>query len=196
MIDKDSIITLPAANLRKRSRRVGMIDESIRKLIGDMEAATLDWEDSRAHEVGVALAAVQIDQLYRVVVVRNNFDDKSDRSFMVLINPEISKYEGKIEKDYEGCLSITDIYGKVPRHSKVRVKALDVNGHPVRITAEGFLARVLQHEIDHTNGIVFVDHIKDDDSAFYRLSEAGKLEKLDYGTAIKGNAKLWEAKDA
>ncbi len=196
MIDKDSIITLPAANLRKRSKRVGMIDQAIRKLIGDMEAATLDWEDSREHEVGVALAAVQIDELYRVVVVRNNFDDKSDRSFMVLINPEITKYEGKIEKDYEGCLSITDIYGKVPRYSKVKLKALDGNGHPVRITAEGFLARVLQHEIDHTNGVVFIDHIKDDQNAFYRLNDDGKLEKLEYDTAIAGNAKLWGVSDA
>lgn len=191
MASKDNIITLPHADLRRRSKKVGMIDQEVRKLIADMEAATLDWEDSREHEVGVALAAVQIDTLQRVVVVRNNFDDKSDRGFMALINPEITKLEGEIEEDYEGCLSILDTYGKVPRHTKVRIRALDLNGQPIRITAEGFLARVLQHEIDHTNGIVFIDHIKDKKDAFYRLNDSGKLEKLNYDKDIRGSKVLW-----
>lgn len=191
MATKENIITLPHADLRQSSKKVGIIDEQIKQLVADMEAATLDWEDSRDHEVGVALAAVQIDVLYRVVVVRNNFDDKNDRSFITLINPEITKYEGEIEEDYEGCLSILDTYGKVPRHTKVRVKALNINGKEIRVTAEGFLARVLQHEIDHTNGIVFIDHIRDKKDAFYRLSPAGKLEKLDYDTEIKDNKTLW-----
>lgn len=191
MATKENIITLPNPHLRQRSQRVGVIDDQIKQLIKDMEAATLDWEDSRQHEVGVALAAVQIDSLYRVVVVRNNFDDKNDRTFITLINPEITKLEGELEEDFEGCLSILDTYGKVKRHNKVRVKALDANGRPIRITAEGFLARVLQHEIDHTNGVVFVDHLKDQKDAFYRLSESGKLEPLDYDTVIKGNKILW-----
>ncbi len=193
MVTKDNIITLPSPNLRKRSKRVGVIDSTVKKLITDMETATLDWEDSRQHEVGVALAAVQIDTLLRVVVVRNNFDDKEDRTFITLINPEITKLEGEIEEDFEGCLSILDTYGKVPRHTKVKVKALDENGKPVRITAEGFLARVLQHEIDHTNGVVFVDHIKAKKDAFYRLNDDGKLESLDYGKEIKNNKTLWGA---
>lgn len=192
MATKEDIITLPHANLRQKSRRVGIVDDKIRSLIADMEAATLDWEDSREHEVGVALAAVQIDQLYRVVVVRNDFEDKNDRTFITLINPEITKYEGEIEEDFEGCLSILDTYGKVPRHSKVKVKALNANGKEIRVTAEGFLARVLQHEIDHTNGIVFIDHIKDKKDAFYRLSDGGKLDQLDYNTDIKDNQTLWE----
>lgn len=193
MATKDNIITLPNTHLRQRSKKVGVIDETVKQLIADMESATLDWEDSREHEVGVALAAVQIDQLYRVVVVRNNFDDKSDRSFITLINPEVTKLEGEIKEDYEGCLSILDTYGKVPRHNKVRVKALDIDGRPIRITAEGFLARVLQHEIDHTNGVVFIDHIKDKKEAFYRLSPEGKLEKLDYDKEIENNTSLWSA---
>lgn len=193
MATKDNIITLPNVHLRQRSKKVGVIDETVKQLIADMESATLDWEDSREHEVGVALAAVQIDRLYRVVVVRNNFDDKSDRGFITLINPEIAKLEGEVEEDFEGCLSILDTYGKVPRHNKVKVKALDIDGRPIRITAEGFLARVLQHEIDHTNGIVFVDHIKDKTEAFYRLSPEGKLEGLDYDTEIKNNPSLWGA---
>lgn len=191
MATKDDIITLPAFNLRQRSKRVGVVDDAVRRLIAGMEAATLDWEDSRDHEVGVALAAVQIDSLLRVVVVRNNFDDREDRTFMTLINPEITKYEGEIDEDFEGCLSILDTYGKVPRYSKVKVKALDATGRPIRISAEGFLSRVLQHEIDHTNGIVFIDHIKDKPEAFYRLNDSGKLEKLDYEADIKDNKTLW-----
>ncbi len=186
------LITLPNPHLRERSKKVGFIGEDIRELIAAMEKATLDWEDSRDHEVGVALAAVQIDQLHRVVVVRNNFDDKSDRTFRVFINPEITKYEGEVVADYEGCLSIKNVYGLVPRHSKVRVKALDLNGEEIRLTAEGFLARVFQHEIDHTNGIVFIDHIKDDPQAFFVLTDEGKLEPKDYEQDIKDNTDLWD----
>ena len=156
-----------------------------------MQDATLDWEDSRDHEVGVALAAVQVDVLYRIVVIRNNFDDKDDRSFAVFINPHITKYEGDIEEDFEGCLSIRDVYGKVPRYTKVRVKAIGLDGKEVRATAEGFLARIFQHEIDHTNGIVFIDHILDKPEAFYQLTDKGHLKKLDYATDIKDNPTLW-----
>jgi peptide deformylase len=186
-----SLITLPNPNLRERSRKVGFIGDEVKQLIADMEAATLEWEDGRDHEVGVALAAVQIDALWRVVIIRNNFDDKTDRLFRVFINPEITKFEGDILRDYEGCLSIRNVYGYVPRYSKVRIKALSENGKEVRLTAEGFLARVFQHEIDHTNGKVFIDHIKDDSQAFFVLSSEGKLEPLDYEKDIKNNAELW-----
>ena len=185
------LITLPNPHLRQRSKKVGFIGDDIKQLIKDMENATLDWEATREHEVGVALAAVQIDQLYRVVVVRSDFDDKKDRTFKVLINPEITKYEGEVLEDYEGCLSVKNIYGKVPRYSRIRLKALDTEGNEFRVTAEGFLARVLQHEIDHTNGVVFIDHIKDDPKAFFVLKEDGKLEKLNYEKEIKDNAELW-----
>jgi peptide deformylase len=189
---KDDIITLPNVHLRQRSQKISFVTPEIIQLIEDMKSATIDWENSRQHEVGVALAAVQIDQLKRVVVVRNNFDDKNDHSFTVFINPEITKYEGTIESDYEGCLSIKDIYGKVPRHTKVRVKAMNEEGREFRVTAEGFLARIFQHEIDHTNGTVFIDHIKDNPAAFFRLDEAGELKALDYETQIKDNPDLWE----
>jgi len=188
---KNDIITLPNSHLRQRSRKVGLVSDEIRQLITAMQDATLDWEDSREHEVGVALAAVQIDKLYRLVVIRNDFDNKNDREFTVFINPVITKYEGKTIEDYEGCLSIKDIYGKVPRYEKVRVKATDVDGHEFRVTAEGFLARIFQHEIDHTNGIVFIDHIKDNPEAFYTLGSDGHLTKLDYETDIYDNHNLW-----
>lgn len=188
---RKDIITLPNKHLRQRSKKVGVVDSTILSIVADMESATLDWEDSRKHEVGVALAAIQIDQLLRIVVVREDIEDKTNRGFRVFINPIITKREGKVVKDYEGCLSIKDIYGKVPRHSKVKVKAIGLDGEEFRVTLDGFLARVFQHEIDHTNGIVFIDHIKDDPEAFYRLNDDGKLEELDYAKDIQNNKKLW-----
>ncbi len=190
-MNKDAIITLPHASLRQRSRRVGLITPEIRTLANDMEAATLDWEDSREHELGVALAAVQIDKLWRVVVIRSDFDDKEDRTFEVFINPEITKYEGALEEDYEGCLSVANVYGLVPRHTKVRVKAKNLEGKEVRLTAEGFLARVFQHELDHLHGTLFIDHIKDRPDAFFQLQANGKLKALDYEKDIKENSILW-----
>ncbi|MGE5299032.1 MAG: peptide deformylase [Acidobacteriota bacterium] len=189
---KEDIITLPNPHLRQKSTRVHVITDDVKQLITAMTDASLDWEDSRPHEISAALAAVQVDRLERVVIVRGDFDDKTNREFIPLINPEIVKGEGPLIEDYEGCLSVNGFYGKVPRYSKVRVKALDVTGNEVRIKAEGFLARVLQHEIDHTNGIVFVDHIHDKKDAFYRLNEKGELDPLDYDTYVKDNHDLWD----
>jgi len=188
---KDDIITLPNPHLRNRSKKVGIITADVSKIIQDMKDATIDWENSREHEVGVALAAIQIDCDLRIVVIRNNFDNKEDKSFTVFINPIITKYEGSIEEDYEGCLSVPDVYGKVPRYSKVRLRALDEAGREFRISAEGFLARVFQHEVDHTNGIVFVDHIKESPEAFFHLKEDGHLEELDYEKDIRTSRILW-----
>jgi peptide deformylase len=190
-MDKNSIITLPNSHLRQRSKRVGFITDEIKEYIDGMKRATLDWEAQRKHEVGVALAAIQVDIPLKIVIIRNNFDDKNDTSFATFINPVIVKHEGRIEEDFEGCLSIPDVYGKVPRYSKVKVRALDTNGKEFRVTAEGFLARVLQHEIDHTNGTMFIDHIKDNPEAFYELKESGHLKQLDYETDVKTNSILW-----
>jgi len=188
---KEDIITLPHQDLRQRSQKVGLITPEIKQIVHEMKQATLDWEASREHEVGVALAGVQIDKMYRIVVVRNDFNNKDDHSFAVFINPQITKYEGKTEEDFEGCLSIRDIYGKVPRYTKVRVKALDLDGKEVRVTAEDFLARIFQHEIDHTNGIVFIDHIRDNPKAFYHLQDNGHLKQLDYENDIQSSQILW-----
>jgi peptide deformylase len=189
---KDNIIALPDPRLRQKSKRIGIVTPEIRQIAADMQTATIDWDQSRAHEVGVALAAVQIGQLYRIVVVRNNHQDKADHSFTVFINPEIVKLEGEVKEDFEGCLSVPNIYGKVPRHTRVRVKALNLNGKPFRVTAEGFLARIFQHEIDHCQGLVFIDHIKDQPEAFYRINDAGKLEPLDYEKDVRDDSVLWQ----
>ena len=192
---KEDIITLPDARLRTKSTRVPVPDDSTAKLVNDMTSAALDWEDSRPHEISAALAAVQIGKLERVVIVRSDFEDKGNRDFTVLINPHIAKYEGDVVADYEGCLSIRSVYGKVPRHTKIRVRALDHMGREISFRAEGFLARVIQHEIDHTNGIVFIDHIKDQTDAFFTLDEGGELQPLDYDAHIKDKAELWTESD-
>ena len=189
---KEDIITLPNIHLREKSTRVHVITDETRQLVDDMVSAALDWEDSRPHEISAALAAVQIDRLERAVIIRTDFDDKENRDFTILYNPEIVKYEGSTVEDYEGCLSVKDIYGKVPRYEKIRIKATDADGNEVRFKASGFLARVLQHEIDHTNGMVFIDHIKDSPEAFYKLDEKGELEPLDYEKHIKNNSILWD----
>lgn len=189
-MNRNSIITLPNTHLRQRSQRIHIITDEVKQLIADMESATLDWEDHRPHELGVALAAVQVDKLYRVVIVRNDFDNKDNRTFFALINPEVVKAEGEPEFDHEGCLSVKDVYGVVPRYPKIRVKAMDENGREIRFKAEGFLARVLQHEIDHTNGIMFIDHIKDKD-VFFELNKEGELEKVAHDKITQSRI-LWE----
>jgi peptide deformylase len=187
MSAKDSIISLPNDHLRERSRRIGIVSSEVKAVINKMKDATLDWEASRKHEVGVALAAIQIDEPYRIIVIRRNFDNKEDHTFDVFLNPEITKLEGELEDDYEGCLSVLDVYGKVPRYNKIRMRALDENGQEVRIKAEGFLARVLQHEIDHLNGKLFIDHIENNPEAFYKITNDGKLEKLPYEQVQKAD---------
>lgn len=185
------LITLPNKNLRQRSKKVGIINKKILQLIENMKQTTINWENSREHEVGVALAAIQINELLKIVIIREDTDHKENQNFIIFINPEITKLEGKLIEDFEGCLSIKDVYGKVPRHSKVRVKALDINGKVIRVKAEGFLARIFQHEIDHTNGKLFIDHIKDKQDAFYQLDSDGKLIKLNYETFIRDSNILW-----
>lgn len=187
---KDDIIALPNPHLRQKSQKVGIITDEIRAIVADMEAATINWDESREHEVGVALAAVQIDKLYKIIVVRNNYDDKNDHSFTAFINPQITKFEGDIKEDFEGCLSVPNVYGKVPRHNKVKVKATNLAGKEFRVSADGFLARIFQHEIDHVNGLVFIDHIKDSPEAFYVLKDDGNLEQLDYDD-VRHNDELW-----
>lgn len=181
-MDRSSIVTLPAEVLRRRAHRVRVVDDNVQKLAQNMQAAALDWEDHRKNEVAAALAAPQVGVAERVIIVRSNFSNSKDRSFQVLLNPEVTKTEGKPVADSEGCLSVADVYGMVPRYPKVKVKATNLDGELVRITAEGFLARVLQHEIDHLHGKLFIDRIPK--GPFYLIKPSGKLEELskeDYG---------------
>ncbi|HIA91495.1 TPA: peptide deformylase [Candidatus Saccharibacteria bacterium] len=178
MASKEDIVTLPTKNLRQQSDEVSFpLNKKIEKLIADMKSATLDWEASRPHEFGVALAATQIGVLQRVVVVRQSFRDKSNTNFDIFINPEITRYEGEVVEEHEGCLSVSDVYGMVPRYSKVKVKAKNEFGRPVKFVVKGFLARVFQHEVDHTNGITFVDKIGAE-GRFFKLLPEGQMDEV------------------
>lgn len=191
-MSKENIITLPNPRLRQKSKKVHFVTPETLKLIDDMTAVALDWENSRPHEISAAISAVQIDNLERVVIIRSDFDDKDVRDFTALINPRIVKFEGEITKDFEGCLSVPDVYGRVPRYSKIRVKALNADGDEVRFKADGFLSRIIQHEIDHVNGVVFIDHIRDEKDAFFKLDEEGELQPLNYEKYVKNNSILWD----
>ncbi|MDX1766278.1 MAG: peptide deformylase, partial [Candidatus Saccharimonadales bacterium] len=127
-MNRKNIISLPNDHLRRRSKKVSTFDETLQTLVDNMKKVTLDWEDHRQHEFGVALAAVQIDVHEKVIVIRSNFEDKTDRTFMTFVNPKIAQRSGKPEVDFEGCLSVPDVYGKVPRYPRVKVRAKDEKG--------------------------------------------------------------------
>lgn len=189
------IITTPDIRLRKISKKVSTITEETKKIADDMVKASLDWEKDHPHELSTALAAPQIGINQRIIIVRDNLEDKSDTHFTALINPEVIKTDTKTNQDYEGCLSVPFIYGLVTRPNKARIKAKLLDGNEVRIKAEGFLARIILHEIDHLDGILFVDHIKNDEKAFFELDEKGDLIPLDYHAKIKDNPSLFYEED-
>ena len=185
------IITTPDPRLREKSEKVGKITPEILDVIAKMRQLSLDWEKDHPYELSAAMAAPQMGVLKRIIIIRDDMEDKKNASFTALIDPVLIKAEGKIKKDYEGCLSVPTIYGMVPRATKVRVKAKLEDGTEVRIKATDELARTLLHEIDHLDGILFIDHIRDDKDAFYEMSDSGDLVPVDYDKKIKNNQKLW-----
>jgi len=132
------------AILRSHARPVLKIDDVIISLLDDMA-------ETMYEKKGVGLAAPQIGIAKRLIVV-----DPGENRLIKLINPRCLEWEGEAV-DVEGCLSIPGIYGEVPRATRVLVEALDTSGKQLRLEAEGFLARILQHEIDHLDGILFLD---------------------------------------
>lgn len=186
------IITTPDPRLRARSIKVREITPEIKQVIADMTEASLDWEQKHPYELSAAMAAPQLGVNQRIIIVRDDLDNKDINTFTALINPEIIRTEGKTIKDYEGCLSVPEIYGMVARPDRVKVKATLADGSEVRLKAAGYLARTLQHEIDHLNGVLFIDHIRDDADAFYRMGDDGELKPItDYEGEIKNNPDLW-----
>lgn len=185
------IITTPDARLREKSEKVGTINSEVLAVISDMRKLSLDWEKEHPYELSAAMAAPQMGVLKRIIIVRDDMEDKSKATFTALINPEVIRTEGKTISDFEGCLSVPSIYGMVPRASKVKVKALLEDGTEVRIKAEDELARTLLHEIDHLDGILFIDHIRDKEDAFYEMNEKGDLIPVNYDEKIRDNHNLW-----
>lgn len=189
--DIPSIVTTPDPRLRQKSEKVHQIDDETKRIIDEMIASSLAWEEEHEFELSAAMAAPQLGYNKRIIVVREDMSNKDNVNFVPLINPVVIKTEGKIIEDCEGCLSVPSIYGKVGRPYKARIKAVTENGEEVRLKATGFLARTLLHEIDHLDGVLFIDHIKDQTDAFYKLNNKGDLEPLDYDKYIKNNKDLF-----
>lgn len=142
--------------LRHKSARIDNIDASVRTLASNMF-------ETMMHERGVGLAAPQVGVLKRLVVIHvpAGYDDEDDSEIsLTLINPEIIKAGGR-EYGIEGCLSFPDLVGEVPRYTSVTARAQDIEGNTLRIKVRGSLARVLQHEIDHLDGVLYFDRMDD-----------------------------------
>ncbi|MBQ3263547.1 peptide deformylase [Candidatus Saccharibacteria bacterium] len=186
------IITTPDKRLRETSEKVRVIDDEIRDVISEMRRLSLEWEKEHPYELSAAMAAPQMGVLKRIIIVRDDMENKDNATFTALINPEVIRAEGKVKTDFEGCLSVPSVYGKVPRPTKVRVKAKLEDGTEVRIKATDELARTLLHEIDHLDGVLFIDHIRDKADAFYRMNDKGELVPIaDYEGEIRDNLELW-----
>jgi peptide deformylase len=148
------IRTLPDPVLRQKARKVTRIDKSVHKLIDDM-IDTLRADPNRA-----GLAAPQIGVLLRIAVI-----ELPDQELITLINPEIVKKEGE-RIVQEGCLSIPGYFGEIRRAVTVKVKAKDRHGKQFRLKAEGFLAQALEQEIEHLDGILYIDHLESREKLF------------------------------
>ena len=135
--------------LRKKSREIEVIDNKIKELAQDMMETMHKWD-------GLGLAGPQVGVLKRIIVI----DLYEEGMQFTLINPVIVKEKGSQEVD-EGCLSFPNKFGKVERPKEVTVEALDIDGNKVKIKAKDLLAQALRHEIDHLNGILFTDKVKE-----------------------------------
>jgi peptide deformylase len=143
------ILRYPDPRLHTVARPVAAVDERIRTLVADML-------ETMYAENGVGLAATQVDVHERVIVMDTS--DERDRP-MVLINPEIVWSSDELSVAEEGCLSVPQVYDKVERHARVKVQALDRDGQPYVMDAEGLSAVCVQHEMDHLRGKVFVEYL-------------------------------------
>ena len=159
------ILTFPDNFLNKTTKPVQNIDGQLQKLIDAMGTTMY-----QAPGVGLAAIQVGIDQSILVYDVESR---ETSRNLQVLINPRIIQAEGQILSENEGCLSVPDFRADVKRFAQVLVEGVDRDGAPIRMEADGMLAIVLQHEIDHLNGTLFIDHI----SALKRQMYTRKIKK-------------------
>ena len=162
------IIVVAHPVLRKKARKVGKVTPDIGALLDDMV-------ETMRHAPGVGLAAPQIGVSKRVIVVEYAEGEEKDapegqaasppkKKLYAVVNPELTYASEDMLEGAEGCLSIPGWMGLVDRHRAVGVKGLDRNGRPFRLQAEGWLARIFQHEIDHLDGVLFTDRVKSPDN--------------------------------
>ncbi len=185
------IVTTPDPRLREVCTKVNKITDETKKIVNEMIKSSLEWEKEHPFELSAAMAAPQLGFTKRIIIIREDTEDKKNDSFIALIDPEVIKTEGKMLKDYEGCLSVPNIYGLVPRPEKARIKAKLIDGTEVRLKVTDTLARTILHEIDHLNGVLFIDHIKDKKDAWFELDDKGEIVPIDYDTRVKNNKDLF-----
>jgi peptide deformylase len=165
--------------LRERATKIRHVDDRLRRIAADMHE-TMDAAP------GVGLAGPQVGVMERIIVVHVPGDyigkDAEDVRY-TLINPEIIRASGE-ETATEGCLSIPQWIGDVPRYTSIKVKALDADGHQIRVKAEDWVARVIQHEIDHLDGILFLDRVVD--RSTIRLAEEDVIDEAEIA-AVTGD---------
>ena len=159
------IVTYPDAFLKQPTKDVNNIDGAFQDLIKDMA-------DTMYDAPGVGLAAIQVG-IDKSMLIYDIAPKDEERQLTVLINPKIVTAEGEILSEDEGCLSVPDFRATVKRSERILVEAVDRHGNPLRVEAAGFLAIVLQHEIDHLNGTLFIDHI----SALKRQMYTRRIKK-------------------
>ena len=158
------IVMVPDPVLREKAKKVSKVTPAIQKLLDDMT-------DTMREAPGIGLAANQVGALQRLIVVEVLNDEEypdMQVGFYQLVNPEIVRISKDVEEGVEGCLSIPGYTADVERFVAIEVRAVNRSGKPVKIKARGFLARVLQHEIDHLDGVLYLD----------RLTSPDKLHKI------------------
>ncbi len=161
-----TILTFPNPVLRQKAKRITDFDDSLQNLISNMV-------DTMYDAPGVGLAAPQIGESVQLIVVDVSKEDDEEQKSMVMINPTITEKEGK-QVDEEGCLSVLDLTASVKRSKKVTVCYQDTTGEKQELTTEDRFAIVLQHEIDHLNGILFIDHLSTLKRSLYKK----KIKKM------------------
>lgn len=160
-----NIITYPDSFLKQPTKAVQNIDGKLQALIKDMA-------ETMYEAPGIGLAAIQVG-VDQSLLVYDVAPKDEERRLSVLINPRIVSAEGEVLSEDEGCLSVPDFRADVKRAERILVEAVDRDGNPLRLEAEGFLAIVLQHEIDHLNGTLFIDRI----SSLKRQMYARRIQK-------------------
>ena len=163
------ILTYPDKFLKKTAKPITNIDGSIQKIIAHM-AGTM------YQEPGVGLAAVQVG-IDKSLIIYDIAPKEESRSLNILINPKIIDSEGTTISEKEGCLSVPDLRANVKRSKKILVEGIDREGNPLKIEAEEFLAVVLQHEIDHLNGVLFIDRISTLKRELYKRHVKKQMKK-------------------
>ncbi|SIQ91912.1 peptide deformylase [Marinobacterium stanieri] len=160
---KLNILEFPDPRLRTIAEPVEQVDDEIRKIVDDMFETMYDAP-------GIGLAATQVNVHKRIVTIDISEEGNDP---LVMINPEFTVLQDELEEMQEGCLSVPGFYEEVKRPNRILLKALDRDGNPYELEAEGLLAVCIQHELDHLNGKLFVDYL----TALKRNRIRGKLEK-------------------